>query len=85
MFANPMIRRLVWLAVKELATNPALRRDLADGYRRARPRVAQAYRRTRPQVANAFASLAAIAGRRLRRRRPRGLVETLRFRIFGVR
>ncbi len=83
MFANPMIRRLIWLAVKELATNPALRRDLADGYRRARPHVAQACRRTRPQMMNAFASLAAVAGRR--RRRPRGLVETLRFRIFGVR
>jgi len=58
MIANPMFRRLVWLAVRELASNPALRRDLVDGYRRARPHAGRAYRAARPHVADALARLA---------------------------
>jgi|GEM_PF-1940653 len=86
MIANPMFRRLVWLAVRELASNPALRRDLADGYRRARPHAARAYRSARPHVADAVARLAAaLRAPRSRRRVTLSPLRFLRSRAFRQR
>jgi hypothetical protein len=86
MIANPMFRRLVWLAVRELASNPALRRDLADGYRRARPHAARAYRSARPHMANALARLAtALRAPRPRRRVTLSPFRFVRSRMFRLR
>lgn len=80
----PILRRALWLAAKQFASDPRTRRKATEFYEReVRPRAVDTWRRTRPRIDAARDELHQAAQRSDPRRDPRGFAADLKRRFLG--
>lgn len=79
----PILRRALWLAAKQLASDPRSRRKAAEVYQRElRPRAVAAWRRTRPRIDAARDELREATRQTDPRQDPRGFAADLKRRFL---